>query len=85
MNERITEHHLYPKVYRNKIARPNKGPIPGRHEKMKLCRTCHSTVHRAKTNYELAEYYNTKEKINELLSEIKFGVLAERQGTTFAK
>lgn len=78
VDERITDHHLYPKGFRHKRTFPNKGAIPERQERMKLCRSCHTVLHKAKTNMQLALYYNTKEKVIEFfVKELKYGALAE--------
>jgi hypothetical protein len=61
----ITKHHLIPKPYRKGWS----GKIPRVH----LCEECHKHVHRLKHNSELAEVYNTKSKIIELLaSDVQF-------------
>lgn len=63
--ERITQHHLVPNPYRKGIA--------GANRKIPLCWTCHSRVHRLRTNKQLAMYFNTKQTVLELLAEdIKF-------------
>lgn len=60
---RITQHHLFPKGFRHNRTFPNKGAIPERQQRMKLCRECHTVLHKAKTNMQLALNYNTREKV----------------------
>lgn len=68
---RITDHHLYPKGFRHKRTFPNKGAIPERQERMKLCRECHTVLHRSVTNMQLALNYNTREKVINFFVQLK--------------
>lgn len=54
----MTRHHLIPKAFRNKL------PVP----KIPLCEDCHKKVHKLATNQELAQTYNTKQAVQELLA-----------------
>ena len=56
----ITIHHLIPKAHRAGIL----GKIP----RMYLCDPCHKRVHKLKSPMELANEYNTKQKVVELLA-----------------
>lgn len=63
----ITIHHLIPKPHRAGIL----GKIP----RMYLCDLCHKRVHKLKSSLELANEYNTKQKVVELLAgDKKFSV-----------
>lgn len=56
--DNMTRHHLIPKAFRNRQTVP----------KIPLCEECHKKVHRLATNQELAETYNTKQSVMELLA-----------------
>lgn len=56
--ENMTRHHLIPKAFRNRQTVP----------KIPLCEECHKKVHRLATNQELAEKFNTKQSVVELLA-----------------
>jgi len=58
--ENMTQHHLFPKGYREGIV--------GRIGRVYLCRPCHDRVHELKGNGELAEHYSTKQGIINLLA-----------------
>lgn len=59
--DRMTKHHLIPKNFRHKQTVP----------KIPLCEDCHKKVHQLATNQELAETYNTKQSVVELLAKDK--------------
>lgn len=58
--DNLTKHHLFPKGYRAYGSNPTKKCIC-------LCRHCHTILHKLKSNFELASFYNTKEKVVGLL------------------
>lgn len=63
--ERMTRHHVIPKPFRNRQTV----------EKIPLCEDCHKKVHQLATNQELAEKFNTKQSVIELLGrDVKFRV-----------
>ena len=71
---KLTFHHFWPKYYRvNGLGRKTK-PIAERQRGIMLCQSCHTAVHKFRTNKELVEQgYTTKEKIIELLNNIHHG------------
>ena len=63
--EKMTKHHLIPKPFRQRKTV----------EKIPLCEDCHKKVHQLATNTQLANTYNTKQSVIELLGkDVKFRV-----------
>ena len=69
--ENLTRHHVMPKRYRDKQYPHIKV------RNVRLCRDCHTVLHNLKTNFQLALYYNTYEKVINLLVENTMPVVKE--------
>ena len=75
-----TSHHLIPKkVHSKKWARGWFTKFEMNFRRADLCHDCHSEIHRYFTNKELAQKYNTVEKLlaNELV--MKFVIWVKKQ------
>lgn len=73
--DNMTKHHLIPKPFRNKQTVP----------KIPLCEDCHKKVHQLATNQELAENYNTKQGVIELLAtDVGFRVATMMRMSSYA-
>lgn len=64
----LTKHHLVPKRYR--FVNKSRGEVVVNAVRVIiLCEICHRIVHKLKTNKELANEFNTPEKVIGLLAE----------------
>lgn len=63
---KLTKHHLVPRSY-------------GGEKTIDVCNLCHSQIHALFSNWELKEFYNTKEALKESQEFSKFLAWARKQ------
>lgn len=59
----MTRHHLYPRETHTLLLKRGIASEAELQETINVCPTCHKTIHRFFTNKELADSYNTLEKL----------------------
>lgn len=76
----LTSHHLLPRSEHDRLVKRGRFTLEECRTRIaRLCRPCHSAVHRAAPLAALAEQYNTVERLLELDEVAKFARWASRQ------
>lgn len=77
----MTRHHLYPRELHGTYLKRKLATEAQLQETIMVCPTCHKTIHRFHSNRELAERYNTLEKLLDDEQIRKYAAWASRQST----